>query len=64
MAPDPEKNVLPPQDAITPVESGTTRTADSDGINKPPTHPVNEDKLRRALSPRQVQMIAIGGTIG
>jgi AAT family amino acid transporter len=32
-----------------------------------PTHdefPVRADKLRRALSPRQVQMIAIGGTIG
>lgn len=27
-------------------------------------HPVAADKLRRALSPRQVQMIAIGGTIG
>ncbi|OTA95654.1 hypothetical protein M434DRAFT_393502 [Hypoxylon sp. CO27-5] len=26
--------------------------------------PVAEDRLRRALSPRQVQMIAIGGTIG
>lgn len=25
---------------------------------------VVEDRLRRALSPRQVQMIAIGGTIG
>lgn len=25
---------------------------------------VAEDKLRRSLSPRQVQMIAIGGTIG
>ncbi|KAF2652412.1 hypothetical protein K491DRAFT_718929 [Lophiostoma macrostomum CBS 122681] len=27
-------------------------------------HPVAADKLRRSLSPRQVQMIAIGGTIG
>lgn len=27
-------------------------------------HPIAEDKLRRSLSPRQVQMIAIGGTIG
>lgn len=26
--------------------------------------PVAEDQLRRSLSPRQVQMIAIGGTIG
>jgi len=27
-------------------------------------HIVNEDRLRRSLSARQVQMIAIGGTIG
>jgi AAT family amino acid transporter len=27
-------------------------------------HVVNEDRLRRSLSARQVQMIAIGGTIG
>lgn len=27
-------------------------------------HRVAEDQLRRSLSPRQVQMIAIGGTIG
>lgn len=62
---NPEKNGLPPlpHDAITPVASG--RTAEGHVTsNKPPTHPVNEDKLRRALSPRQVQMIAIGGTIG
>lgn len=59
MAFDPEKNGLP-QDGITPVESGI-RAGDGD---IKPTHPINEDKLRRALSPRQVQMIAIGGTIG
>jgi AAT family amino acid transporter len=29
-----------------------------------PSHIINEDRLRRALSARQVQMIAIGGTIG
>jgi AAT family amino acid transporter len=29
-----------------------------------PLHLVNEDRLRRSLSARQVQMIAIGGTIG
>jgi AAT family amino acid transporter len=33
--------------------------SDNDG-----PHPVAADKLRRSLSPRQVQMIAIGGTIG
>lgn len=37
--------------------------------NAPPAYAaehelVAEDKLRRSLSPRQVQMIAIGGTIG
>lgn len=43
----------------SPVES---QSAQHDGINV--LHPVVADKLRRSLSPRQVQMIAIGGTIG
>jgi AAT family amino acid transporter len=30
----------------------------------PSHHIINEDRLRRSLSARQVQMIAIGGTIG
>lgn len=44
-----------------PVESA--KSAQHDGVNI--LHPVVvADKLRRSLSPRQVQMIAIGGTIG
>jgi AAT family amino acid transporter len=35
-----------------------------DNFDRTPSHIVNEDRLRRALSARQVQMIAIGGTIG
>jgi AAT family amino acid transporter len=35
-----------------------------DTLDRAPSHLVNEDRLRRALSARQVQMIAIGGTIG
>jgi AAT family amino acid transporter len=35
-----------------------------DALDHAPSHLVNEDRLRRALSARQVQMIAIGGTIG
>jgi AAT family amino acid transporter len=35
-----------------------------DGSPAPFEHPIAADKLRRSLSPRQVQMIAIGGTIG
>jgi AAT family amino acid transporter len=35
-----------------------------DALDRAPSHLVNEDRLRRALSARQVQMIAIGGTIG
>lgn len=61
MASEPEKNVLSHQDGIRPVESGN-RPGEEDG--KATDHPIVEDKLRRALSPRQVQMIAIGGTIG
>jgi len=38
--------------------------APHDGHDYPSDHPIAADKLRRALSPRQVQMIAIGGTIG
>lgn len=65
MSSDPEKNVLP-KDGITPVESGSHKhdVADDGVVTKSTHHPINEDKLRRALSPRQVQMIAIGGTIG
>ena len=32
--------------------------------SRPPSHPIAADKLARKLSARQVQMIAIGGTIG
>lgn len=39
-----------------------SKAAHHDGVNV--LHPVVADKLRRSLSPRQVQMIAIGGTIG
>lgn len=59
MASEPDKNDLPTE-GIMPVES-ETRALDGDGK---PVRAINEDKLRRALSPRQVQMIAIGGTIG
>jgi AAT family amino acid transporter len=48
---DPEK---------TPNDVATSR----DNFDRAPSHIVNEDRLRRALSARQVQMIAIGGTIG
>lgn len=44
----------------SPVEE--SKSAQHDGVNV--LHPVVADKLRRSLSPRQVQMIAIGGTIG
>lgn len=54
---DPEKNVFPK--GANAANSGTTQSDDGN-----PFHPVAEDNLRRALSPRQVQMIAIGGTIG
>jgi AAT family amino acid transporter len=33
-------------------------------LNRAHAHLINEDRLRRSLSARQVQMIAIGGTIG
>ncbi|RAR01742.1 tryptophan permease [Stemphylium lycopersici] len=35
-----------------------------DSLGRTPSHVINEDRLRRSLSARQVQMIAIGGTIG
>src|SRR3954454_3960716 len=35
-----------------------------DSLDRHASHIVNEDRLRRSLSARQVQMIAIGGTIG
>jgi amino acid transporter, AAT family len=34
------------------------------GPTPSPERPIKEDRLRRALTARQVQMIAIGGTIG
>lgn len=63
MVSGPEKTVSS-HDGISPVKSGGNRGADEGDDNSKPTHPIVEDKLRRALSPRQVQMIAIGGTIG
>ncbi|KAJ4387669.1 Basic amino-acid permease [Gnomoniopsis smithogilvyi] len=39
-----------------------SKSAQHEGVDI--LHPVVADKLRRSLSPRQVQMIAIGGTIG
>lgn len=42
-----------------PVDSAWGRNNGDDAF-----HQVAADKLRRSLSPRQVQMIAIGGTIG
>lgn len=44
----------------TAVKSGSAKHEGEVNI----LHPVAADKLRRSLSPRQVQMIAIGGTIG
>ncbi|CAI9626487.1 tryptophan permease [Alternaria burnsii] len=38
--------------------------ASPDSLDRIQSHFVNEDRLRRSLSARQVQMIAIGGTIG
>ncbi|EFQ85927.1 hypothetical protein CFE70_009534 [Pyrenophora teres f. teres 0-1] len=35
-----------------------------DSLDRHTSHVINEDRLRRSLSARQVQMIAIGGTIG
>lgn len=42
-------------------EFSTGQKYDADGVSNPF---VNADKLSRRLSARQVQMIAIGGTIG
>lgn len=49
-----------------------SHSADDYNVNNPPPnydpttnpHPIQSDRLQRALSARQVQMIAIGGTIG
>lgn len=57
VAADEEKGVPSPKDGHFP-ETGSA------GPGVQVLHPVVEDKLRRSLSPRQVQMIAIGGTIG
>ncbi|KAF1832838.1 hypothetical protein BDW02DRAFT_502087 [Decorospora gaudefroyi] len=43
-------------------EAHDVTTSDSPDLASP--HVINEDRLRRALSARQVQMIAIAGTIG
>lgn len=51
--PDLEKNV-----------TASEAPAESESGHHEGAHPVAADKLRRSLSPRQVQMIAIGGTIG
>lgn len=45
----------------TPYRDGTTVPAYDETHAE---HRIAADKLRRSLSPRQVQMIAIGGTIG
>lgn len=47
-----------------PYYGGAHPAPEYDGLHHEHEHIVAEDKLRRALSPRQVQMIAIGGTIG
>jgi len=39
-------------------------TEESRNNNGEHTHAIQSDRLKRALSARQVQMIAIGGTIG
>lgn len=56
------------------IEKQSARPSDSQGDTKYPdlatgpydhdAPPINADKLARNLSARQVQMIAIGGTIG
>ncbi|KAI2474945.1 Tryptophan permease [Pyrenophora tritici-repentis] len=48
------------------AEKGTHDIAASspDSLDRHTSHVINEDRLRRSLSARQVQMIAIGGTIG
>lgn len=51
--------------ATTPPGSTEEKTSRDDvEINEHHARPINSDLLNRALSARQVQMIAIGGTIG
>jgi amino acid permease len=61
MNPDPEKDGFQANDISPMCTKGLPGYTGQDH-NGP--HPVSADKLRRSLSPRQVQMIAIGGTIG
>ncbi|KAL9001675.1 MAG: hypothetical protein Q9188_005358 [Gyalolechia gomerana] len=51
-----------PVDIPTPADSEIKKEDDLEAAADP--RPVNADKLARKLSARQVQMIAIGGTIG
>ncbi|KAF1951734.1 hypothetical protein CC80DRAFT_495888 [Byssothecium circinans] len=48
----------------TDAEKGVYNNGSPEPLERTHSHLVNEDRLRRSLSARQVQMIAIGGTIG
>jgi AAT family amino acid transporter len=50
--------------ATDPEKVAYTHDGSPASVDRNHEHIVNEDRLRRSLSARQVQMIAIGGTIG
>jgi AAT family amino acid transporter len=50
--------------AIDPEKVAYNHDGSPASVDRNHEHAVNEDRLRRSLSARQVQMIAIGGTIG